>query len=585
MSSFFTTPASQRKRKRVQPNAPSESSARKRDSRDDESISGSDVSDAVEEDAEGSEEDEDEFEDDDPAAKRVRLAERYLANTKDEILDDGDFDAADVDQENLRERMGDRLKADTAESKGKLYRWIADTFDWPGAARKICRRIDVHKCLTGVAIHSEHLFAVSKDVQLVKLQLPGPGSRDRGHGSAKNAKVLARTRGGKKFERGQHHSKAILCVAVSPDGRFVATGGADKKLIIWDAISLKALKVFTQHRDAVNSLVFRKSTNQLYSASRDRTVKIWSLDELAYVETLFGHQDEIVDVDAVAQEKCVTAGARDRTARFWKVVEESQLVFRGGGAPGTHKALNKLKQAYAGDGENIADLERGYNEGSIDRIAMIDDDTFVTGSDNGSLSLWNVNKKKAVFTLPLAHGLEPALPLEQASAELEPDATADDSSRGGEQPRWITALKAIPLSDVFITGSWDGYIRAWKISRDKRRIESLGAVGSSGYNLETLLDQEGLQQESLTNGALEAVKAGLDARGPINGIVNDLAVVDRGERGKDGLLIAAAFGKEHRLGRWKNIVDGRNCVALYGVPLRGKDESLSDYDEDFGGFD
>ena len=28
-----------------------------------------------------------------------------------------------------------------------------------------------------------------------------------------------------------------------------------------------------------------------------------------------------------------------------------------------------------------------------------------------------------------------------------------------------------------ISGSWDGYVRAWKISADKRRVEPLGALG------------------------------------------------------------------------------------------------------------
>jgi len=33
-------------------------------------------------------------------------------------------------------------------------------------------------------------------------------------------------------------------------------------------------------------------------------------------------------------------------------------------------------------------------EGSMDRVAMIDEETFVTGSDNGSIALWVIHKKK-----------------------------------------------------------------------------------------------------------------------------------------------------------------------------------------------
>ena len=33
-------------------------------------------------------------------------------------------------------------------------------------------------------------------------------------------------------------------------------------------------------------LAFRKGTNQLYSASHDRTVKLWNVEEKSYIETL-----------------------------------------------------------------------------------------------------------------------------------------------------------------------------------------------------------------------------------------------------------------------------------------------------------
>ena len=596
MSSFFTLPASQRKRKRDAPASTSKSAGRRNERKDNDSISGSDVSDddnvAQAVDDVGSEDDEEEFESEGPAAKRIRLAEQYLANTQKDVLEDGGFDAAEVDEENLRRRMGERLKQDTAESKGKLYRRIADGLDWRQAKKKVVRCQNVRKSVTGVAVHGRHIFAVSKDLQLVKWELPIDEDSAKNKRASKKAKEVARTSGSSKSKNSQHHNKPILCVAVSPDGKFVATGGLDKKLIIWDAKSLTSLKVFTQHRDAVTALAFRMGTNQLFSASKDRTVKVWSLNELAYVETLFGHQDEVLDVSALAQEKCVTVGGRDRTARLWKVVEEAQLVFRGGTASGTSKALESLRKAYEDDlGVDMQD-ERIYSEGSIDRITMIDDDTLVTASDNGSLSLWNVNKKKAVHTLHLAHGLDPPIPIDQASAELEPDESLDERGRGGKQPRWITALEAIPFSDVLVTGSWDGYVRAWKISNDKRRIEPLGALGTIAESVESLLAQEGLTSDSLSKSALEAIQIDTARPGRVQGIVNDLSIVDKS---KDTVLVAAAVGKEHRLGRWKEDMDGKNYVVLYEVgPVTVDDmsedgssgrESPAKHEQDFEGFD
>ena len=323
--------------------------------------------------------------------------------------------------------------------------------------------------------------------------------------------------------------------------------------------------MFTQHRDAVTSLAFRRGTNQLYSSSKDRTIKTWSLNELAYVETLFGHQDEVVDVAALAQERCLSVGARDRTARLWKVIEETQLVFRGGGGERKTRKLDKDRPAGP-----------TFIEGSIDRVAMIDEEVFVTGSDNGSLSLWTIHKKKPVFTVAVAHGIDPALKPEEASAEQDPDPKVPSPP----QPRWITALATVPYSDLIVSGSWDGWIRVWKVSEDKRRIEAIGEVGNV-KGVDGMGDETG--DVPMTNGnsktGFGSVETGVEEEQLIRGFINDISVLERGDRGKDGLCIVAAVGREHRLGRWKKM-RGKNGAVVFEVsrhtPMLG---SLIDEDE------
>lgn len=564
MSSFFTLPASQRKRKRTEPTVgskprrqekPSQRPAKRQETRD-ESISGSDIEDEdVEEssrtlEAESSESESDE----DAAGKRTRLAERYLENTRQQVLAEG-FDAKDIDNELLAERMGERLKEDTAESKGKLYRWIADDYDFSGARHAQFRANT--ETMTGIATCYPNVYTVSRDMTLIKWKFPDSpqtngASKPSAYAQKPKQMVYTKGNGKKAFDPDyQHHTAPILCVAASGDGKFVATGGQDKKLIIWDTKDLKPLRVFPQHRDAVTSLAFRRGTNQLFSASKDRTVKIWSMDELAYVETLYGHQDEVLDVGALSQEKCVSVGARDRTARYWRVVEESQLVFRGGGSGGKRRDE---------DGPQV----KNYNEGSMDRIAMVDDEMFVTGSDNGTISLWNIQKKKAIHNYPLAHGLQPPLRLDEASAETYPSPAAI----GEPQPRWITALASLPYSNIVVSGSWDGDVRAWKISEDKRRLEPLGPVGRLEEKRLALVngDGDGDAMDGLEGGSVGSVVDGNDTR-RVKGIVNDLAVYEKGENGKQGLSIVAAMGKEHRLGRWLKTM-GKNYAMVFDLPTK-----------------
>lgn len=575
MSSFFTLPASQKKRKRSEADLPAPSKRRTTNKgtttaskttpakklQRDESISGSESDEGEgprrttpedgEDDATTSQSD---LEDETGAEKRLRLAERYLANIKGEV-DKGDFDAEQID----RDLIAERLKEDVAETKGRMYRHIASEFAF-NEATKFRFRADT-LCTTSIATCPPYVYTVSKDMVLTKWQLPDPPTASTNSPQDKSKKrppprrrptKLLSTRGNThkaKDPTYHHHTASIFSVAASSDGRFIATGGADKRLIIWSAADLSPLRVFTQHRDSVTGLAFRRGTNQLFSGSKDRTIKTWSLNELAYVETLFGHQDEVLDVAALAQERCLSVGARDRTVRLWKVAEETQLVFRGGGGEKRSRSQN-------------SEAGRSFAEGSIDRVAMIDEEMFVTGSDNGSLALWTMHKKKPVFTLPLAHGLDPALKPEEAYAESEPDRM---KVPGEPQPRWITALATVPYSDLIVSGSWDGWIRVWKVSEDKRRIEAVGTVGRAPAtgSVTRVVAADSTDKVSHDTADGEDTPAEREEQ-MVQGVINDISVFERGDRGKDGLCIVAAVGNEHRLGRWKK-VKGKNGAVVFEI--------------------
>jgi ribosomal RNA-processing protein 9 len=116
---------------------------------------------------------------------------------------------------------------------------------------------------------------------------------------------------------------------------------------------------------------------------------------MGYVETLFGHQDYVYSLDSLRGDNCVSVGGRDKTARYWKIVEETQLVFRGGGRSRIREILEGSLRADDVDvdheengkvrpkNKERAQDPDGFLEGSLDCIAMIDEITFVTGGDSG----------------------------------------------------------------------------------------------------------------------------------------------------------------------------------------------------------
>ena len=99
-----------------------------------------------------------------------------------------------------------------------------------------------------------------------------------------------------------------------------------------------------------------------------------------------------------------------------------------------------------------------YVEGSIECVAMVDETTFVSGGDSGSvfifvsclfkvlsvifsssISLWMTAKKKPIFTQPLAHSLN----------EL-----VSETEGVIRTPRWVTALACLRYSDLFASGEF-----------------------------------------------------------------------------------------------------------------------------------
>ncbi|KAI8386987.1 WD40-repeat-containing domain protein [Blakeslea trispora] len=406
------------------------------------------------------------------AEKRVRLAKAYLNNIETSLDDVDGFDAADLD----RDLIAERLKKDDDESEGRLHLRIADTFKWQELKIHTNRGHQLPVTAVALSENGSIYYSASKDGSIVKWDLKT------------NTRLHTFPGGRKGVKNFDGHTDIILCLAISHDGKYLASGGKDKTINLWSVTEDKHLVKFTQHRDTVSGLAFRKGQNQLYSCSHDRTIKLWNVDERAYIETLFGHQDQITDIDTLVRERCVSTGGRDKTARVWKIVEESQLVYRGGVS---------TKQA----GETV------YVEGSLDCIAQIDESMFVTGGDSGVISLWELNRKKPVYSMSTAHGLN----THQSDIEIN-------------TPYWITAVASLRYSDLFVSGSWDGRVRVWKLAADNKSFSQIAEI-------------------------------------PVEGVVNSIQIKTTFPSKRTLLIVGV--GQELKLGRWIRMKGGvKNCTKV-----------------------
>jgi serine/threonine protein kinase/WD40 repeat protein len=82
----------------------------------------------------------------------------------------------------------------------------------------------------------------------------------------------------------QGHDGPVLCVAVSPDGKLVASGGSDRAIKLWNlgewkkGDALPPVRTLpAMHTDVIRSLTFSPNGKLLASASNDQSVMVWDV--------------------------------------------------------------------------------------------------------------------------------------------------------------------------------------------------------------------------------------------------------------------------------------------------------------------
>lgn len=421
-------------------------SSRKNNDEDIESDEDDDDDDLMNNVGHSSDDSEDDSEEEETAdSKRLRMAREYLdkleaqeSSSEEGESDDSDDDDGESDDDGAPvDKVGRRIAKERLRKSGLLQSRIADsvlegiqsmqssiansTPQEDKSDAEACAKLWIDaKYVTYLRGHDLTPTCVTLSKQGTKAF---SGAKD---GSVimwnvedgKKTTILPAIKDPYAANLNDRNEREILAIATSDDDRYLAIGGRDNCVRIFDTRTLgkssnasSPLTTMEGHKKPVTALAFRSRSLDLYSGSEDRCIRRYDLNAMTYVETLYGHQSPIVAIDCANKNRPVSI-ARDRTVRVWKVEEDSHLVYRGGG-----------------------------HVGSAECITAIQDGWFVTGHDDGRLLLWKEEKKRPVGdVITAAHGHENGV------------------------TRGVISCGALGLSDVLATGSNDGYLRLWKVS-------------------------------------------------------------------------------------------------------------------------
>ncbi|GAA4490193.1 serine/threonine-protein kinase [Actinoallomurus oryzae] len=117
---------------------------------------------------------------------------------------------------------------------------------------------------------------------------------------------------------------AATSIALSPDGRTLAAGGASSATLLWDVATGRRVRTLTGQGDSTGPIAISPDGRTLantvgHEARGSEVIALWDLTTGEILRTLAGHTGAVTSVAFSPDGKALASASEDRTARLWRL--------------------------------------------------------------------------------------------------------------------------------------------------------------------------------------------------------------------------------------------------------------------------
>ncbi len=255
----------------------------------------------------------------------------------------------------------------------------------------------------------------------------------------------------------------LVCVAFTPDGKRVLSGGHHNTLRMWDVATGKELRVFPSHEvDHVHAVAVSPDGHTVAWGCGAQII-LSNLETGAEIGTLQGHHGTLLAVAFSPDGTRLLSGGTDRTMRLWDIKSKQQLnqfnltvtaenmvggevwsvaftpdgLYALSGRHVRHTALVPLQLWDLLDAKDDHRLDA--SRGTFDHVAVLAaDGRLVLAGCNNEMVLWDLE-------------------------------TGKELQRFTGHKGWVRTVAFLPDGRHVLSGSLDGTARVWEVKSGRQR--------------------------------------------------------------------------------------------------------------------